>query len=311
MPSKQEAVTIDDLSHYYGNREALSGISFSVEAGSIFTLLGPNGGGKTTLFRIISTLLPTPRGHVSIFGHDVSDNDAAVRKLLGVVFQSPALDSRLTVLENLKSHGNLYGLSGSRLRSRIDNTLGLVGLKERAGDQLHTLSGGLQRRVELAKSLLHEPRMLILDEPGSGLDPRARREFWDHLNKLRHDQGTTVILTTHLMDEATRADRVAILHEGSLVALGTPKDLIAKIGGDVIMVMSQTLETLATAISERFQQPVKILDGYLRIERTNGHQFIAELVDAFPNQIDSVTFGKPTLEDVFLHHTGQRLTQSR
>ena len=308
MSSERKAVTVSGLSHRYGTRAALTEINFAVEAGSIFTLLGPNGGGKTTLFRIISTLLPIRSGHVHVFGHDVADDAAAVRRLLGVVFQSPALDDRLTVLENLSSHGNLYGLRGKRLRSRIDDVLGLVGLNVRAGDQVHTLSGGLQRRVELAKALLPEPLVLVLDEPGTGLDPGARREVWDHLVRLQRDQGTTVVLTTHLLDEAARADRVAVLHEGSLVALGTPQDLIAEVGGDVLLVTAPDLEALAAAIRDRFRQPVTILDGHLRIERARGHQFITDLVDTFPGQIDAVTFGKPTLEDVFLHHTGQRWT---
>ena len=156
------------------------------------------------------------------------------------------------------------------------------------------------------KVLLPEPRVLILDEPSTGLDPGTRREIRDHLDRLCRDRGTTVVLTTHLMDEAARADRVAVLHLGSLVALGTPQDLVSEIGGDVLLVTSPDLETLANAIRDRFHQPVTILDGHLRIKRARGHEFITDLVEAFPGQIDTVTFGKPTLEDVFLHHTGQR-----
>ena len=306
VSSEHEALTVTDLSHRYGSRDALREVSFAVEAGSIFALLGPNGGGKTTLFRIISTLLPTSSGHVHVFGRDVTDHAAEVRRLIGVVFQSPAVDLRLTVRENLRSHGNLYGLRGTRLTSRIDDALTLVELDDRANDQVHTLSGGLQRRVELAKALLPEPRVLILDEPSTGLDPGARREIWDHLDRLRRDRGTTVVLTTHLMEEAARADRVAVLHLGSLVALGTPQDLVSEIGGDVVVVTSPDLEALASAIRDRFQEPVTILDGHLRIERARGHEFITDLVETFPDQIDTATFGKPTLEDVFLHHTGQK-----
>jgi ABC-2 type transport system ATP-binding protein len=225
---------------------------------------------------------------------------------MGVVFQAPALDARLTVQENLTTHGHLYGLSGTRLRSRLSAVLAMVALEDRSSDMVGTLSGGLQRRVEIAKALLPEPRLLVLDEPGTGLDPGARRELWDHLAGLRDTLGTTVVLTTHLMDEAARSDNVALLHEGRLVALGAPRVLVSEIGGDVIIVASAEVESLARDIRDRFDQPVDVVDGHVRIERTNGHQLITELIDAFPGRIDGVTYGKPTLEDVFLHHTGQR-----
>jgi ABC-2 type transport system ATP-binding protein len=225
---------------------------------------------------------------------------------MGVVFQSPALDNRLTVAENLKTHGHLYGLSGKRLATRIADVLALVALADRAEDFVGTLSGGLQRRVEIAKALLPEPKLLVLDEPSAGLDPGARRELWDHLDNLRHTLGTTVMLTTHLMDEAEKSDRVAILHEGHLVALGFPDDLVSEIGGDVIMITSNTPSVLADDIRRRFQQDVAVVDGRVRIERTNGHAFVSELIEAFPGQVDGIAVGKPTLEDVFLHHTGQR-----
>ena len=310
MPSKPAApaaLTVANLSHRYGERVALKQVNFSVPTGSIFALLGPNGGGKTTLFRIISTLLPTKPGSVEVFGHDVVATASAVRRLIGVMFQSPALDRRLTVRENLRCHGNLYGIRGRALDERIAEALALVTLDDRASDLVQTLSGGLQRRVELAKALLPDPRLLVLDEPSTGLDPGARREIWDHLVRLRQERGTTVVLTTHLMDEAARADRVAVLHEGVLVALGAPKELVTAIGGDVILITSPDLETLARGIRERFDETVEVLNGHLRIERSRGHAFITDLVEAFPGQIDTVTYGKPTLEDVFLHHTGQRL----
>ena len=306
MSSDLPALQISSLSHRYGDRQALIDVTFSVDAGSSFALLGPNGGGKTTLFRIITTLLPTAPGHVSVFGQDIATNSQNIRRVMGVVFQSPALDNRLTVAENLKTHGHLYGLSGKRLATRIADVLALVALADRAEDFVGTLSGGLQRRVEIAKALLPEPKLLVLDEPSTGLDPGARRELWDHLNNLRHTLGTTVMLTTHLMDEAEKSDRVAILHEGHLVALGFPDDLVSEIGGDVIMITSNTPSVLADDIRRRFQQDVAVVDGRVRIERTNGHAFVSELIEAFPGQVDGIAVGKPTLEDVFLHHTGQR-----
>ena len=306
MSSDLPALQISSLSHRYGDRQALIDVTFSADAGRTFALLGPNGGGKTTLFRIITTLLPTAPGHVSVFGQDIVTDSQDIRRVMGVVFQSPALDNRLTVVENLKTHGHLYGLSGKRLATRITDVLALVALADRAEDFVGTLSGGLQRRVEIAKALLPEPKLLVLDEPSTGLDPGARRELWDHLNNLRHTLGTTVILTTHLMDEAAKSDRVAVLHEGHLVALGSPDDLVAEIGGDVIMITSNTPSVLADDIRRRFQQDVAVVDGCVRVERTNGHAFISELIEAFPEQVDGIAVGKPTLEDVFLHHTGQR-----
>ncbi len=306
MSSKLPALQISSLNHRYGDRQALIDVTFSAEAGSSFALLGPNGGGKTTLFRIITTLLPTTPGHVSVFGHDIASDAQQIRRVMGVVFQSPALDSRLTVAENLKTHGHLYGLRGKRLATRITDVLTLVALADRAQDFVGTLSGGLQRRVEIAKALLPEPKLLVLDEPSTGLDPGARRELWDHLDNLKHTLGTTVMLTTHLMDEAEKSDRVAVLHEGHLVALGSPDDLVAEIGGDVIMITSKTPSVLAEDIHRRFGQDVSVVDGCVRIERTNGRSFVSELIEAFPGQVDGIAVGKPTLEDVFLHHTGQR-----
>ncbi len=306
MSSEPLALAISGLSHRYGDRAALRDVSFSVAPASITALLGPNGSGKTTLFRIVTTMLPTEAGLVSIFGHDVVREADAVRRSIGVVFQSPALDERLTVKENLRTHGQLYGLRGGNLTSRTDAALDLVALRARSGDLVGTLSGGLRRRVEIAKALLTQPRLLILDEPSTGLDPGARREIWDHLQCLRDDHGTTVLLTTHLMNEAEESDAVAVLHEGQMVARGAPRELIAEVGGDVILVTGHDVETLAQDIRARFNQRVDVVNGYVRIERDEGRAFISELVDAFADRIEGVSLGKPTLEDVFLHHTGQR-----
>ena len=207
----------------------MRGLSFSVASGDLFAMLGPNGGGKTTLFRIISTLIAPTSGTVEVFGIDVGTHPAEARKQLGVVFQSPAIDPWLTVLENLRHHGYLYGLSGAPLARGIERALERFGLTPRAGDRVGTLSGGLRRRVELAKALLPEPPLLVLDEPSSGLDPAARRELLQELRRLRDDEGTTIVLTTHLMAEAAVSDRVGILHEGRLVAIGAPGDLVANL----------------------------------------------------------------------------------
>jgi ABC-2 type transport system ATP-binding protein len=301
------ALAVTELSHRYGDRDALNGISFTVAHQEIFGLLGPNGGGKTTLFKIVTTLLPARPGCVRILGHDVAVEGSIVRRHMGVVFQAPALDSRLTVIENLRAHEHLYDLSGRTLDERTAKGLALVRLEERRRDLVATLSGGMKRRVELAKALLTKPRILVMDEPSTGLDPGARHDMWDHLLELRRRQETTIVLTTHLMDEAARCDRVAVLHEGRLVATGAPAELTAAIGGDVILVAGPDLQGLANRIAARFSQSVEVLDGRVRLERPRGHEFVTDLVEAFPGQIDAVTFGKPTLEDVFLHHTGKRL----
>jgi ABC-2 type transport system ATP-binding protein len=223
------------------------------------------------------------------------------------VFQSPALDLQLRVDENLRHHGRLYGLHGRRLAERIRVVLALARLDDRARELVGTLSGGLRRRAELAKALLPAPKLLILDEPSTGLDPRARRDTWEHLERLRHQDNTTIVVTTHLMDEAARCDRVGVLHQGRLVAIGAPHALTAAIRADVILITTPDRDGLAAKIRERFGEQVEVLDDRLRLERQRAHEFITDLVEAFPGEIDAVSFGKPTLEDVFMHHTGQRL----
>jgi len=300
------AVCIESLRHRYVEREALAGVSFEVAPREIFGLLGPNGSGKTTLFKILSTLVRPTDGRVRIFGHDLVSEAAAIRRRLGVVFQRPSVDGKLTVRENLHHHGHLYGLRGAALRQRADAMLDRLGLRERAGDLVETLSGGLQRRVELAKGLLHQPDLLLLDEPSTGLDPGARRDFNRYIAQLRDQEGVTVVLTTHYMEEAERCDRVGILHEGRLVSLGQPDQLKAEVGGDVVVIHPQNTELLQAKIRDRLGCDAVIVDGTLRVERPRGHEFIRDLVDAFPDEVKSVTFGKPTLEDVFIHLTGHR-----
>jgi ABC-2 type transport system ATP-binding protein len=299
------AVEVEDLHHVYGDREALGGVSFSVARGEMFALLGPNGGGKTTLFKILSTLMPPTSGVVRLGGHDLSRDPTLVRQRLGVVFQHPSLDRKLTVLENLRHHGHLYGLTGGDLQRRMQAMLARVGLTERANDLVETLSGGLQRRAELAKGLLQEPDLLVLDEPNTGLDPAARRDFMNYLQHLREQDGVTILLTTHFMEDAERCDRVGILHEGKLVALGAPDALKQSIGGDIVVIQSPDPHGLQKKLRERFGCEATVVDGSLRVERPRGHEFIRDVVEAFPGEITSAAFGRPTLEDVFIHLTLQ------
>ncbi len=303
-------LVVEALTHRYGERTALKNVSFQVAKGEIFGLLGPNGGGKTTLFRILSTLAAPSEGSVRMFGVDVVREQGEIRRRIGVVFQSPSLDRKLTVLENLRHQGHLYNLRGQGLQSRIDQLLSRFGMADRKGDLVETLSGGQRRRVELAKGLLHKPQVLLLDEPSTGLDPRVRRELSDYLERLRDEDGMTILLTTHLMEEADRCDRLAILDRGELVALSTPRELKEQIGGDVISVETRQPQPLAEQISQRFGIEARVLDGSVRVERANGHKFITELVEAFPGQIDAISIHKPTLEDVFVRRTGRRFEEA-
>ncbi len=301
------AIQVDNLTFRYGDRAALDGVSFTVGPGEVFGLLGPNGGGKTTLFRILSTLLLPASGQARIFGLDVAREPHAVRRRIGVVFQAASLDRKLSALENLIHQGHLYGMRGRALRHRAQESLSRLSLADRAGDRVETLSGGLQRRVELAKGLLHNPELLLLDEPSTGLDPGARLDLWQYLTHLRESERVTVLVTTHLLEEAERCDRLAILDRGKLVAEGTPDHLKKSIGGDVIVLGARDPDALRRQVEERFALAATTVNGTVRIERERGHEFIAQLVEAFPGQIDSVSVSKPTLEDVFIHQTGHRL----
>jgi len=302
----QPVVQVERLVHDYGARRALRGVDFGVASGEIFALLGPNGGGKTTVFRILSTLLRPTAGRAAVLGHDVAREASRVRAGIGVVFQSPALDRKLTVRENLTTQGRLYGLRGAPLRESIEEMLRRVRLVDRAEDRVEDLSGGLMRRAEIAKGLLHRPRLLLLDEPSTGLDPGARNDLWEHLLDLRSRHGVTVLLTTHLMEEAERCDRIAILSQGTIVACGAPRALKAEIGGDVIANATPDPAGLRGDVERRFGAPVSVFGGTVRLERPRGHELIPALVDAFPGRIDSITIGHPTLLDVFIHKTGHR-----
>jgi ABC-2 type transport system ATP-binding protein len=300
-------ISVQGIVHRYDGRTALDNVSFDVRPAELFGLLGPNGSGKTTLFRILSTLMVPTSGCAVIMGFDTGREPAAVRRQIGVVFQAQSVDEKLTAYENLWHQGHLYGLHGSSLKARAMEILGRVGLADRAKELVETFSGGMARRVELAKGLLHHPSILLLDEPTTGLDPGARRDLWQYLQILRDQERVSVIVTTHLMEEAERCDRLAILNEGKLVAMGTPTELKHEIGGDVILLEPVgDANGLALRISARFHVEAAVLGHKIRIELEQGHRFITGLVEAFPGEIQSVSVSKPTLEDVFIHRTGHR-----
>jgi len=303
------AVEAEGLTLSYGERKALDGVSLRVPRGEIFALLGPNGGGKTTLFRILSTSLPPDSGSLRIDGLDAARERREVRRRLGVVFQAPSLDRKLSVLENLSCQGRLYGLSGREIASRSRELLEALRLSDRASDLVETLSGGLARRAEIAKALLHRPPVLLLDEPSTGLDPGARKDLRELLARLS-GEGTAVLLTTHLFEEAEAADRIGLLDHGRLVGLGTPAELKSAVGGDVIAVATSGPEeaaALAREVRERFGADagkVGSVDASVRLERKEAHAFVPRLVEAFPGRFRSLTIGEPTLEDAFVDLTG-------
>ncbi|MDB5337201.1 MAG: transporter ATP-binding protein [Planctomycetaceae bacterium] len=306
MSASAPAISVQDVRFAYGERQALNGLTFDVKDGEIFGLLGPNGGGKSTLFRILSTLLPLQQGAAQVGGFDLASQQAMVRQILGVTFQSPSLDRKLTVQENLKHQGHLYGLRGADLQSRIGLGLERLGVADRRRELVSKLSGGLQRRVEIAKSLLHRPRLLLLDEPSTGLDPGARIELWKYLRELRQEMALTIVVTTHLLDEAEDCDRLGILHEGQMVALDTPDALRSSVGGDCLTIRSREPERLAVDITAQFGVTVHRVGDQLRIEREGGHDLLRDVVSQFGTAITSVTLGKPTLEDVFVQRTGKQ-----
>ena len=298
------AIDIQNVSHRYGEHLALCDVSFSVAEGALFGLLGPNGGGKTTLFRILSTLMPPSQGTARIHDIGTTARPGEVRRRLGIVFQQPALDEELTVLENLRFHGALYGLSSDELSHRLTKLLDLFGLADRAGDRVHTLSGGLQRRADLIRGLLHAPPVLLLDEPTIGLDPAARRAFWQALNRLRRREKTTMMVATHLMEEAEGCDQVGIIDEGRLVALGTPDTLKDELGGETLWLETDAPHALADRIQAQFGVEAHVIGERLQISHPEAPSLLSSLYEAFEQDLDSATVRKPTLEDVFLIRTG-------
>jgi len=315
------AVQTDRLTYRYRERVALHELTICIAAGEIVGLLGPNGSGKTTLFRILSTLVPPQEGRAEIFARNLAapEHRDFVRRNIGVVFQNPALDKQLTAEENLTYHGHLYGLRGRELRERVRELLGRVNLLDRAGERVSTFSGGMRRRVEVAKGMLHRPQLLLLDEPSTGLDPIARGEVWQILSEARQRGDVTVLLTTHLMDEADRCDRVAIMDLGKLVAFDTPAALKERVGGDVITLKTRDRAAVRRILHEKLGIDVPANDAdastaaaaaaddyTIRLERPRGHEFVPALIEALPGLVESVSVGKPTLEDVFIHVTGRR-----
>ena len=304
------ALSVKNVTHRYKEITALNGLSMDVPTGQIFGVLGPNGSGKSTLFRLVSTLTRVQTGSVQVLGWCTQTNTSQVRQQLGVVFQSPSLDRKLTVLENIRCQAAMYGLSGTERDKRIDEFVSMMGLSDKLNIRSEKLSGGQKRRVELAKGLLHRPKVLLLDEPSTGLDPAARLDLWQALTQLRDNHGTSIILTTHLLDEADKCDCVAILNAGAMVACDRPENLRSETGEVVVCISTSDPQTVARILKDRFSMESKILDQQVRITASEAMSSLSSVIEETKALASSVTIGRPSLEDVFIAKTGHQFHRS-
>ena len=309
MPATELAISAEQLVKRYGQVEAVNGIDLQIAAGEIFGFLGPNGAGKSTTINILCTLLRPTSGRAAVAGIDVSVDPSAVRSRIGLVFQDPSLDDQLTARENLDFHAYLYGLPARLRKQRVADALEMVELTERAGSLVRTFSGGMKRRLEIARGMLHYPQVLFLDEPTLGLDPQTRSRIWTYLHDLRRREGITIFMTTHYMDEAEYCERIAIIDRGHIVALGTPDELKAQVGGDVVTVATADTASVATEVESRFGiRPIQA-DGSLRLEVPDAAAFLPRLIRDLSAPISSVTLRRPSLDDVFLKLTGRAIRE--
>ena len=295
------------LEKRYGELEAVRGIDLEVQTGEIFGFLGPNGAGKSTTISILCTLLRPTAGTARVAGIDVVHDPAGVRQRIGLVFQDPSLDDQLTGRENLEFHAFIYSVPAAERRKRIDEMLALLQLTDRASSQVRTYSGGMKRRLEIARGMLHQPQVLFLDEPTLGLDPQTRQTIWAHLNGLRSGKGITIFMTTHYMDEAEYCDRIAIIDQGKIVALGTPDELKAMVGGDVVTITSSQPDAASREIEEVLKVIPSRENGTLRMEVADGKGFVPRLVRELTAPVDTVSMRRPSLDDVFLKLTGRAI----
>ena len=301
------AIEVQELQRSFGEFTAVDGVSFDVARGEIFGFLGPNGAGKTTTISMLCTLLRPSGGRAFIGGRDVEREADDVRRQIGLVFQDTTLDDRLTARENLAFHGELYGMARDDIRDRVAEMLSRVGLEDRKDSQVMTFSGGMKRRLEIARGLMHHPTALFLDEPTIGLDPQTRRSLWEYAQSLRDTEGVTIFLTTHYMDEAEACDRIAIIDHGRIIALDTPSGLKARLGGDVVTVSGEDNAAMAREIQERFGIEPRVTDEDVEFRVDHGDQFVPQLFAQLANTIQTVSIRRPTLDDVFVTLTGREI----
>jgi ABC-2 type transport system ATP-binding protein len=299
---------LEGLTRRFGERVAVDALTVDVARGEVFGFLGPNGAGKSTTFHLLTGLLAPDAGRVLLEGREAPPTDGRVRRRLGVVFQDPSLDDKLTALENLKLGAALYGLSGKRADARIAELLALVELGDRAKEPIERYSGGMKRRLEIARVLLHEPEILVMDEPSRGIDAPTQRRIWEQLLELRRARRMTILLTTHQPEEAEHCDRLAVLDHGKVIACDSPDVLRQKVGGDVVTLEGDGPDELCQEVRARFDLDARVVDGAVVIETPRGHELIPRLVEALPpGRLRAVAMRRPTLADVFVHLTGRGL----
>lgn len=304
-----DVIKVKNLSKKFNSVTAVDGISFSVKKGEIFGFLGPNGAGKSTTISMLATLLEPTSGEASINNFSILRDKNAVRKSIGLVFQDPSIDDRLTAEENLRFHARLYGVSKEDYKKRMDEVLELVELKDRRNDIVKTFSGGMKRRLEIARGLIHYPAVLFLDEPTIGLDPQTRAHLWEYILKLKREKEMTIFMTTHYMNEAEYCDRIAVIDRGKIVALDSPANLKKKIGGDIIRMQSHEKEKLEKELKEKYNLETKKEGEVLQIEVANAETFMPRLFNELDSKIESIELRRPTLDDVFLDLTGRRIRE--
>jgi ABC-2 type transport system ATP-binding protein len=305
--SNRHIIEVEHLVKNYKGLVAVNDISFSVERGEVFGLLGPNGAGKTTVINILCTLSKPTSGRALVNGFDITRQQAQVRQSIGLVFQDPSLDERLSAMENLEFHARVYNVPDKLRKERTEQVLKMVELWERRRDIVKTFSGGMKRRLELARGLLHRPRVLFLDEPTLGLDPQTRHRLWDFILNLRQTEGTTVFLTTHYMDEAEYASRIAVMDYGKLIALDSPRGLKGMVGGDMVSLSTVDNPKAQAELKHRYHINAAQDGEQITFEIAGGERFIPVLVKELKTEILSVSLRRPTLDDVFLKLTGHRL----
>ena len=303
----EAAVEVRRLVKTFKAVEAVKGIDLTVRAGETFGFLGPNGAGKSTTIKILCTLADATSGSAKVAGFDVATERDAVRRSIGLVFQEPTLDGYLTAEQNLQFHGELYGVDKSTAAARRKEVLDMVGLYDRKDDLVQTFSGGMRRRLEIARGLLHSPKVLILDEPTIGLDPQTRASIWQYIGELHKREEITVFVTTHYMDEAENCDRIAIIDQGRIVALDTPENLKAGVGKDRVQIATTDDPAAITALKEVFGLEPKMVEGLVTFPVAEGAAFVPQLFEKLGVPIKSVAVTRPTLDDVFLNFTGTSL----
>ncbi len=301
---RNQAITVHGLTKHFDEVQAVKGVDFEVATGEVFGFLGPNGAGKTTTINMLCTLVKPTQGWATVAGHDVVKERDDVRRNIGLVFQDPTLDNYLSAVENLKLHAELYGLQRDLVKPRMQQVLEMVGLWERKDSPVGTFSGGMRRRLEIARGMMHSPRVLFLDEPTIGLDPQTRRSIWTYIKELKEREEITIFMTTHYMDEAEWCDRIAIMDHGEIVALDPPGKLKAQVGKDRVMIHTDDDEGAISALRDRFDIDARIVEGAVTFGVPSGEEFVPLLFAEFPVPIKSVSVSRPTLDDVFMSYTG-------